>query len=58
MRCAVNVADVMASTLFPAAPAFSVAVFQAVKAFELFTGTTPDDQRMLRHFAALGGATA
>jgi hypothetical protein len=21
-------------------------------------GTTPDDQRMLRHFAALGGATA
>jgi shikimate dehydrogenase len=35
-----------------------MAVFQAVKAFELFTGTTPDDQRMLRHFAALGGATA
>ena len=35
-----------------------MAVFQAVKAFELFTGTTPDDQHMLRHFAALGGATA
>ena len=27
-----------------------MAVFQAVRAFELFTGLTPDAQRMLRHF--------
>ncbi len=30
-----------------------MAVFQAVEAFRLFTGVTPDDGRMLRHFAAL-----
>ena len=35
----------------------SMAVFQAVEAFRLFTGITPDPERMLRHFAALG-ATA
>ncbi len=27
-----------------------MAVFQAVKAFELFSGVTPDSQRMLEHF--------
>lgn len=31
-----------------------MAVFQAVEAFRLFTGVTPDAQRMLRHFVALG----
>jgi shikimate dehydrogenase len=31
-----------------------MAVFQAVEAFRLFTGTTPDAARMLRHFAAMG----
>jgi shikimate dehydrogenase len=31
-----------------------MAVFQAVEAFRLFTGITPDPERMLRHFAALG----
>ncbi len=35
----------------------SMAVFQAVEAFRLFSGITPDPERMLRHFAALG-ATA
>jgi shikimate dehydrogenase len=30
-----------------------MAVFQAVEAFRLFTGITPDPERMLRHFAAL-----
>ncbi len=30
-----------------------MAVFQAVKAFELFTGIEPDAERMLRHFADL-----
>ncbi|MFD7919382.1 shikimate dehydrogenase [Streptomyces sp. NPDC059740] len=30
-----------------------MAVFQAVHAFELFTGATPDAERMLRHFARL-----
>lgn len=33
-----------------------MAVFQAVEAFRLFTGITPDAGRMLRHFAALGEA--
>ena len=33
----------------------SMAVFQAVEAFRLFTGAAPDAQRMLRHFAELGG---
>ncbi len=33
-----------------------MAVFQAVEAFRLFTGTPPDAERMLRHFAALGTA--
>ncbi|UUQ66826.1 shikimate dehydrogenase [Pseudomonas fuscovaginae UPB0736] len=28
----------------------NMAVFQAVKAFELFSGVTPDSQRMLEHF--------
>jgi shikimate dehydrogenase len=31
-----------------------MAVFQAVEAFRLFSGITPDADRMLRHFAALG----
>ncbi len=31
-----------------------MAVFQAVKAFQLFTNVTPDAERMLRHFAAMG----
>ena len=30
-----------------------MAVFQAVEAFRLFTGVTPNAERMLRHFAAL-----
>jgi shikimate dehydrogenase len=36
-----------------------MAVFQAARSFELFTGLEPDRERMLRHFAALvedGGA--
>ena len=33
-----------------------MAVFQAVEAFRLFTGIDPDPERMLQHFAALGGA--
>jgi shikimate dehydrogenase len=33
-----------------------MAVFQAVKAFELFTGLVPDSERMLGHFAALQAA--
>jgi len=32
-----------------------MAVFQAVEAFRLFTGLEPDEDRMLRHFAALTG---
>lgn len=46
-----------------------MAVFQAADSFELFTGRTPDRNRMLRHFSRLmdrdgmarkgaGGATA
>ena len=31
-----------------------MAVFQAVEAFRLFTGITPDAERMLRHFASFG----
>ena len=31
-----------------------MAVFQAVEAFRLFTGITPDAARMLRHFASIG----
>ena len=31
-----------------------MAVFQAVEAFRLFTGVTPDPERMLRHFSAMG----
>ncbi len=34
----------------------SMAVFQAVEAFRLFTGITPDAERMLRHFLAMQGA--
>jgi len=35
-----------------------MAVFQAAEAFRLFTGITPDAERMARHFAELGtGAT-
>ena len=30
-----------------------MAVFQAVEAFRLFTGVTPDAERMLAHFAAM-----
>jgi shikimate dehydrogenase len=33
-----------------------MAVFQAVNAFELFTGIEPDGERMLAHFAALQAA--
>jgi shikimate dehydrogenase len=32
-----------------------MAVFQAVEAFRLFTGIKPDADRMLRHFASMGG---
>ena len=32
-----------------------MAVFQAVEAFRLFTGITPDADRMHRHFASMGG---
>jgi shikimate dehydrogenase len=32
-----------------------MAVFQAVEAFRLFTGVTPDAERMLRHFRSMGG---
>jgi shikimate dehydrogenase len=32
-----------------------MAVFQAVEAFRLFTGVTPDAERMQRHFAAMAG---
>ena len=32
-----------------------MAVFQAVRAFELFTGTTPDAERMMAHFTQLAG---
>jgi shikimate dehydrogenase len=35
-----------------------MAVFQAVEAFRLFTGVSPDHDRMLRHFAALQAARA
>jgi shikimate dehydrogenase len=35
-----------------------MAVFQAVQAFRLFTGITPDTERMQRWFAALAGAPA
>ena len=35
-----------------------MAVFQAVDAFRLFTGITPDSRRMRRHFAELTGATS
>jgi shikimate dehydrogenase len=31
-----------------------MAVFQAVEAFRLFTGISPDPDRMLRHFASMG----
>lgn len=33
----------------------TMAVFQAVKAFELFSGVTPDAQRMLEHFQSFKG---
>ena len=32
-----------------------MAVYQAVEAFRLFTGTTPDAERMLAHFVGMGG---
>jgi shikimate dehydrogenase len=35
-----------------------MAVFQAVEAFRLFTGATPNPERMLRHFAELGDKAA
>jgi len=31
-----------------------MAVFQAVEAFRLFTGITPDAARMQRHFVSMG----
>jgi shikimate dehydrogenase len=33
-----------------------MAVFQAVEAFRLITGITPDGDRMLRHFASMGAS--
>lgn len=33
----------------------TMAVFQAVKAFELFSGQTADAQRMMEHFASMNG---
>ena len=33
----------------------TMAVFQAVKAFELFSGVAPDTQRMLEHFQSMNG---
>ena len=33
-----------------------MAVFQAVEAFRLFTGITPDAERMQRHFASMGAS--
>nr|WP_137804324.1 shikimate dehydrogenase [Pseudomonas sp. G(2018)] len=33
----------------------TMAVFQAVKAFELFSGVVPDAQRMLEHFQSMNG---
>jgi shikimate dehydrogenase len=36
----------------------AMAVFQAVDAFELFSGVAPDAERMLAHFAELVGAPA
>jgi shikimate dehydrogenase len=33
----------------------NMAVFQAVKAFELFSGVVPDAQRMLEHFQGMNG---
>ena len=33
----------------------NMAVFQAVKAFELFSGVVPDAQRMLAHFQSMNG---
>jgi shikimate dehydrogenase len=35
-----------------------MAVFQAVRAFELFTGIKPDAERMRRHFNELQAAAA
>jgi shikimate dehydrogenase len=35
-----------------------MAVMQAAGAFELFTGVTPDPERMLRHFAELSEAVS
>jgi shikimate dehydrogenase len=32
-----------------------MAVFQAVKAFELFSGIEPDAQRMVEHFNSMNG---
>jgi shikimate dehydrogenase len=31
----------------------TMAVFQAVAAFRLFTGREPDAERMIRHFASM-----
>lgn len=36
----------------------TMAVFQAVGAFEIFTGMTADTERMVRHFATLTGESA
>jgi shikimate dehydrogenase len=35
-----------------------MAVFQAVRAFQLFTGREPDAERMRRHFNELQAAAA
>jgi len=34
-------------------PGGGMAVYQAVDAFEIFTGRTPDDERMFEHFQSL-----
>jgi shikimate dehydrogenase len=36
-------------------PGGGMAVFQAAEAFRLFSGITPDPERMMRHFETLGG---
>jgi len=37
-------------------PGMGMAIYQAVRAFELFTGKTPDRQAMIAHFSAAGAS--
>jgi shikimate dehydrogenase len=39
-----------------ALPGMRMAIYQAVRAFELFTGKTPDRQAMIAHFSAAGAS--